>query len=470
MRADLRRVHAAPLPPPTDVRNLLEAPFRRPWLVVVPFVLVVAVAVAASFLVQAKYRSATLILIESETVPEAFVTRVATERRHRGDTLKQEILSRTRLERIIRELDPYPAETRRGTLSEVVERMRNAVTIGTRGDDAFTIEYVHNSPEKAMVVTNRLASLFIEEAAATRGAQVEGTSQFIQSQLEEARKELQLQEEAVRRYKQQHMGTLPEQLATNLAALNRIQLEQTSVGESLQAAQNRLSLLESQPRIVSDASPGPASDPETEIAGLRARLDALRGRYTDEHPEVAALLARIALLEKAPGRRGTTGAPGNAQAAQVRLEVESLRARRADLDRKAAEYQARVEQAPRGEQELAGLTRDFQRLNENYLALLSKKLDTQMAAKLEQRWMGDHFKVLDPASLPEAPFYPNRLLFLLGGVLAGLAAGVGLAVATEMVDRSVKTIAELEAVLPYPLLVSVPHIAVAGRAPSIRTS
>jgi capsular polysaccharide biosynthesis protein len=111
------------------------------------------------------------------------------------------------------------------------------------------------------------------------------------------------------------------------------------------------------------------------------------------------------------------------------------------------------------EQDIVTLTRDFNKLNENYLALLNKKLDAQLAAKLEQRWQGDRFRILDPANLPESPFFPNRLLFILFGMAAGLTVGVGLALVADFLDQSIRSVRELEELLPFPVVAVVPLIA-----------
>src|SRR5262249_38259373 len=154
--------------------------------------------------------------------------------------------------------------------------------------------------------------------------------------------------------------------------------------------------------------PTPTNDARAGLVQLKIQLASLRTRYTDEHPDVQALLGQIATLEKSLPANGSSNGEKDGQLEAVRAEGRTLRARREELDQKIASFQARVEQAPRTEQEMVTLTRDFQKLNENYLALLNKKLDTQLAAKLEQRWQGDRFRILDPANLPEAPFYPNR--------------------------------------------------------------
>jgi uncharacterized protein involved in exopolysaccharide biosynthesis len=139
-------------------------------------------------------------------------------------------------------------------------------------------------------------------------------------------------------------------------------------------------------------------------------------------------------------------------------EISALVAKRENLEQRIAEFQARVEQVPRTEQQLATLTRDYNKLHENYLALLNKKLEAQMAERLEKRWKGQNFRILDPADLPESPFSPNRPLLLTAGILLGLIAGLGASVGAELLDHSIKNVRELETVLPYPILATVPHI------------
>jgi uncharacterized protein involved in exopolysaccharide biosynthesis len=149
------------------------------------------------------------------------------------------------------------------------------------------------------------------------------------------------------------------------------------------------------------------------------------------------------------------------QIEQARGEIDTIVAKRGDLAERVAKFQARVEQAPRTEQELATLTRDHFRLRENYQELLKKKLDAQMTERLEERWKGERFRVLDPAFLPETPVFPKKSLFLLGGLLGGLLAGLGLCLILEFMDTSVKDEEGLAELLPLPVLACFPHVSAA---------
>jgi succinoglycan biosynthesis transport protein ExoP len=444
---------------------MTEAPLRHPWVVLVPLVLCLGTAVAASFLLAARYRSSTLILVAPERMASNLVPQMVTEKTTRRlQTLRQEVQSRTRLEVVARALDPY-GTLGKEPLIETIERMRDAITVNVKGNDAFSIEFEHRDPKMAMLVADRLTTLFLEEVAGARQQQVSAAYQFIEQELQDARAQLEQKETALRDYKEQHMGQLPEQVQANLATLQRLQLEQQTVADGLRKAQDAMMLLENSPTPAGGAPGTPAADPLVE---MRAALAQMRTRYTDEHPDVKSLEARIAALEAARAggaAAAEAGAPLDPVAAsfaarkrEARVEVESLRQRLADVDGRIAAFQARVEAAPRREQEILGLTRDYQKISENYTQLLTKKLDAEMAARLEQQERGQEFRVLDPAYLPEKPSFPNRGLFALGGALAGLLLGVGLAIVVDFLDPTFKDVDDLARVLPYPVLAVLPYV------------
>jgi hypothetical protein len=85
-------------------------------------------------------------------------------------------------------------------------------------------------------------------------------------------------------------------------------------------------------------------------------------------------------------------------------------------------------------------------------------MDAQMASKLEQRWRGEEFRILDPADLPAIPFFPNRPLFLVMGLCAGLALGFAAAFSADFVDHSIRTEKELSELLPFTVFATVPYI------------
>jgi len=444
-----------------QLRHFLHAPARRPLVVLLPWAGVLLLSVLAIFVLPKRYRSSALILVESERVPDSFVARVATEDTGRRiENIRPEILSRTRLERVVSETNPYPEL---GSLTRAVEALRAETSVNPSGTDGFTIEFVHRDPHKAQEVAERLATLFINESVRARGEQVEGAVDFLVAQVNEARQQLEAKDEALRRYKEARMGRLPEQLQTNLATLEMLQREMQAVEESLFLAREKQDALARAMGQPPAARSGEASPGSETLEELQQELQALRTRYTDQHPDVESLRARIRRLEarlsqQTPYDAAGTSAITREQLGRAGQEVETLGERRSELASRIQDIRARVEQTPRTEQELANLTRDYNKMSDNYTALLSKQLEAQMAGRLEKRWKGEGFRILDPANLPEKPDSPRRLRILLLGAMLGLLVGLGAAITAEALDRTVKDAEQLHSLLPYPILARIPHL------------
>jgi polysaccharide chain length determinant protein (PEP-CTERM system associated) len=481
--------------PTRDLAEYLEIPLRYPYHAVLPFLGVMLIVTALLAVLPKKYRSSTLIMVESERASAAMNTDRLYERL---GTIKQEIQSRTQLEKVINEMEPY---SRYGEfpMYRQVEAMRRATHIRVQGNDAFVIEYVHYDPEVARDVTNRLATLFIENTGKLREAAVQEARGFTQTSLEESKKMLQEAEQAVWKFKERYMGALPEQLDSNLAALTRLQMEKQTVEASIQSSEQRRDFLLS--TVANrDTTSSPGSADLKELQTLKENLEKLRLRYTDRHPDVIALRTRIEVLENevvevgrakrsraadvrasASSPEGDTAAPltgdgsviigeteldltdPNTYAIYANLqktdqELAALRRNRDELEKRIAEFQARVELTPRIEGQLYTLERDYNLRRENYDFMLRKNMEAELAERLEHHWQGDLFRVLDPAHVPERPVSPNVALFIMGGLFFGALSGLILAALADYMDHSVKNVRQLEGLMPFPVLATLPHI------------
>lgn len=432
----------------------LQAPLRYPWLVALPLVLSTAAGVAAAFLLPERFEASCLVLIKASRVPDKIIPDVSDEmnaRRHQ--TIRQEILSRTRLERVNAELHPYPALS---SLSAVVDAMEAATDVRFKGNDAFSISFTHRSPVLAMEVTNRIAAVFIEEFRRSRQTQYEGAAEFLDAELREARKALDAKEEALRVYKEQNLGRLPEQLDATLSTLQRLQLELQGLELSLQTAEERVERLNApagseRPAVATASGPSEREVLELELARLRLR-------YTDEHPDVQEVREKLRRLgEPTLSPSPERSAAGTPQLERAQAELLALLTRRQDLRQQIASLQGRVDLMPRTEQTLATLTRDFSQLKENYQTILRRKMDAQMAERLQQRWTED-FEILDRARLPERHAFPNRPLFVAAGVVMGLGLGLALALVAASLTPYVVGVGDLEAATPVPVLAVLPQV------------
>ena len=485
-----------------NINDYVEIILRRKLVILIPMLLGIVAGFAIAFIMPSYYRSTTLILIEGQQVPETYVQ--ATDRTplsHRLNTLSQQIMSRTRLEKIAMDFDLYNNGTeegisKRGTSlsfsEEVIKRLRRNISIevmeggsvrrsGQNSPDAFSISYIGREPRVTMEVTNRLASLFIEENLKAREQYVIGTTEFLDTELGKAKKELERQESSLRSFKERHMGSIPAQLDANLRTLDRLQLELQSVDASIKNAMDRRDLLEQQ---LSDSSYGTVEDgsaanntPQAELQRLRNELTYLLSIYKESYPDVVITKMRIkdleALLAEATGEPAVEGAEElgerdiaatnpalYADLMMARGNIVTLQKRMADTRMQIQVYEKRVEDTPANEQRLADIKRDYDISLDNYRSLLEKKLNARLAENLEKRQKGERFRVIDPANFPVAPYKPDKLKITLMGLLGGIGLGATLTYLFEFLNPAFRKAEDFNGILDPPILSTIPRFTV----------
>ena len=471
--------------------DLLQIVWQRRWWLLGPFALITAATVFTSYQLQDRYRSETLIVVVPQRVPEAYVRSTVTARfEDRLPSMSQQILSRTRVESIANDLGLY-AELRASLVMEdIVQRMRNDIEIEVGQGDAFRVSYEARDPTVSMRVTERLAALFIEENLRDRETLARDTRAFLESQLEDARQRVLQQEVRLEEYRLTYAGELPDQLGMNLQMIQNRQLQLQGLADRLNRDQDRRLILERgladlrAEAAVGVTSQTPGSDAEgfalpTAPAAiqLQAAMDELRNmelRLTPEHPDIVHMKRVVQDLEKTveAERAAATGderiiSPSElirrnrrraleAELESVDRQIAATSEQEQELQKVIATYQRRAEAAPRRESELVALTRDYDTLQSLYESLLTKREDSKIAENLEVRQIGQQFKVLDPASFPERPSWPNRSRINLIGALAGLVLGGGLVFLLEWRDATLKTAADVQLALGVPVLAMIP--------------
>jgi uncharacterized protein involved in exopolysaccharide biosynthesis len=222
-----------------------------------------------------------------------------------------------------------------------------------------------------------------------------------------------------------------------------------------------------------------SNNPETlqkQLADLQSQLVGLEARYTEDHPDVIKAKADIAGVKKKLAEVNNASTPVNDQPEkassseppeirQLRLQVHQygdlITAATRDQKRLQQEiqvYQGRVSLSPAIEEQYKQMARDYDNAQKNYQDLLGNKSKSDFALKMEQQQQGEQMRLLNPASLPETPTFPNRLMFAAGGLGAGLGLGLGIALWMEMRDKSIRTEADAEAAVDLPMLVAIPWV------------
>jgi len=492
---------------------------HRWWLVLGIALAVSAGTVVFSHFLPNVYTSETVILVDPQKVPDAYVKSTVTgDVRNRLSTLSQQILSATRLQRIIETLNLYPEDRKKLAREDVIAHMRADIAVQVVSDfgasqdfQAFRITYSGKDARLVAQVTNELASLFIEENLKAREQQATGTTEFLQNQLQESRKTLEEQEGKLKQYRMMHLGEMPEQQSADLSILGQLQSQLQLEGDALsRAEQSKLYLqsMMSQSAPVVDLDDGQPKGPKgeetkggepspqvrvnTQLRNDKARLATLLSHYTPDHPDVRKLKSQIAREEAAEaalvaaGLAQSVAAPSapapqapplaaptrtaappsvnhvnpviQAQLNTLEAEIAKHKEETQRLSKQVATYQGKLSAIPVREQELTLLLRDYDVSKNHYQQLLTQQLSAETATQLEIRQKGEKFEVLDPGQVAERPSHPNRTLINSAGAAAGLILGILCAVGTEVLGISITSPEDLSAAVGVPVLEVIPLI------------
>jgi polysaccharide chain length determinant protein (PEP-CTERM system associated) len=474
--------------------DILRLAWYHKWLIVAGVLIFASAAAVVARRMPNQYRSETLILVIPQRIPDSYVRSTVTMRiEERLRSLSQEIFSRTRLETVITEFDLYPELRAARPMETVVEHMRTKIQVDTVRDDAFKITYIAGAPRTAMIVTDRLASMFIDENTKDRSVGAENINQFLESQLDDSRQQLIAHEKKLEEFRRRYAGELPSQLQSNLQVIQGMQTQIQSVAESINKDRDRRLVLEKS--IADSLSTDPADALPIDLLGgsratgtapraidqleqARNELREMELRLRPEHPDVGAKKRLIAELERkaqqeqdaAPAGGGQTARPMSAgqlareaRSRQFQAEIEKLDRQIASkegevarLRQSVSDYQRRVEAVPGHESELTDLMRDYDTLRNTYTSLLAKKEESKISANLERQQVSEQFKILDPARLPQKPFSPDRIKITLAGAGFGLMLGIVLGAFLEYRDTSLRSEDEILRTLVLPVLAAIP--------------
>ncbi len=434
-------------------------------------------------------------MVIPQRIPDTYVKPTVTGSvEDRLPTINDQILSRSRLERIINDFDLYKEQRATGLMEDVVQKMRTDIDVKLVGKESFRVSYISWDPATAQRVTERLAGLYIEENLRDRENVTEDTNRFLESQLQDAKRRLLEHEQKLEEYRRRYAGQLPSQLPGNLQAIQNAQMQMQSLSESVNRARERRLLVERQladaqvstapspqpPTTTSPGEPATQASAAEQLETAEARLEALKLRYKPDHPDVRALervISQLRVRVAEDAKRSPAGVPDKQLTPSEGAKQKRIRDLQAELDvidhqitagvdeqtrlkGTIADYQSKVDVVPTRESELVELTRDYSTLQEAYSSLLQKQEDSKLAANLERRQIGEHFKILDAASLPEKPYnQKQKLLGLVAGPAGGLILGLLLVGFVEYRDSTFKTDADVVAVLSLPVLAQVPLMA-----------
>jgi succinoglycan biosynthesis transport protein ExoP len=475
----------APAFHPLDYLSVLR---RRVWWLIAPIVIAVVVAAALYMNLPRQYKSTVTFGVSLPTVTGQLLSdaqRVTPEERTRS--INQLLLSPAVLERIVREekMDQHTPVTAavQGLGSRIKVRIPPPdPNLPPGAVEQFYMDYGDLTPQRTQRIANRLADVFVEESSHQRTVRAEDTAAFIEQQVMASHQRLDQLEGRLRSAKEVYMGALPEQTQSNVSMVTGLQQQLETTVNALRGEQDRLSVIDRQLDAMKTGAatdvavggvPGATvSAPAARVIALENELAAARGVYTEKHPEIVRLRDELAAARKDAAADANKPAEDRlvalrmdpsyrsllADREQARLRINELQRQQTAIQQQIGMYRARVESAPRVEQQVATLQRDFDLEKQQYATLINKLRDAELTQGVEKNRGGERFTVQARAALPKAPSSPNMPRLLIITLLAGLCLGGALGLGLEYLDRAIYDARALRD-LDLPVLAEIPRIA-----------
>jgi polysaccharide chain length determinant protein (PEP-CTERM system associated) len=464
---------------------------RRFWLILALAVALLGVGLGVSYVIPPQYLSQTLVLIEQQKVPTDYVTPVVTEDLGgRLASIREQILSRSRIQPIIERFNLFAGG--QNTMDDRVEMTQKAIGVkpipagqASRGMPGFYITFKAQDAHTAQQVCGEITSLFVSANLSAREQSAEGTTEFLKQQLADAKRNLDDQDAKFAAFQEKYFGKLPEQEPSNANTLQALTSQLDASTQALNRMQQEEALIETmisqQTHDLQSTEPAAVAaedERRKELKTLKDQRQAMESFYTPDHPDMVAINRRIADLEAQIAHDSAKPATAPAGAAtevnradppelqRLKLQLRAVQQSIADakqeqarLGQKIRDYESRIESTPKVEEEYKEITRDHETALAFYNSLLRKMNESSMATALEQRQQGEQFTVIDPPNLPDAPTFPNRLIFAGGGFAGGLFLGLLIAGLLEYRDTSVRNERDIWAFTKMPTLAIISHVA-----------
>lgn len=457
------------------LRDYWQIFMRRKWLIILPVITIVSIAVPGSFLLQPVYQASTT-LISQEVARGSILQGVANIPVPRGEemnTVRYKIESRSYMKEVADKVgvaDYLKSIGGEPNIDDVVRYLRKITTLRARSSKIVEISVMHPRPDMTKNIADTIANTYVNNTLKWRQDATVASTSFIRQELEVYRQRLREAEEALLAAREKGVfdslrgedNSLVSELAKLRTDLVEVELDLQEANGELQNAR-QLSV----GGFAEDYSSAFYTNPEitrldAKLAGLQAQYVQLSMKYTEDYPEVRALKEEIIQtqeeLDQAKAKFSTRQKDVAARVQYWEDKVRMLQVKRTALTDKIREYDRKLQQLPQRQLELARLQREQAAAESTYSMLLARLNEAELLRSSELQRMGRVAEILDPAILPDKPVKPNKMKIAVLAIAMGMMIGGGSAFLLEYFDRSFRSVDEVTDYLGIPVLAAIPKL------------
>ena len=463
-----------------QLTSTLRGIWLRRWQALVVAWLIAVVGWAVVYTIPKRYEASARVYIDTQSILKPLMSGLAvnTSIEQQVQVMTRTLLSRPNMEKVARMSDLNIQAKSAKDLEKLVTSLMASVQLeaANRGqENLYRITYQNSDPGAAKSVVQSLLTILVEGSLGNKRKDTDSAKRFIDDQIKQYEQKLTASENALKDFKQKHLGSMPGQggdYFTKLGEAQKLVNESTLALREAETRRDQLKrqLADEEPQLADSAAAGAGANPELDerIQGLKKNLDQLRLGYTEQHPDIVNTKRVIAQLEEQKRQEAKLKKPKSAVATQnpyyqqLSLSLAEAEAQAASLHARVNEYTSRynalrlqAKMVPQVETDLVQLTRDYDVNKASYDQLLSRRGSAQMSEDMESKTDVIDFKVIDPPYVPPNPAFPNRPLLLSAVLLLALAGGAGIAFILSQIRPVVVDRTGIADITEYPVLGSV---------------
>lgn len=432
------------------------------------------------------YESNSQVFVDTRSAIQPLIQGLAiqTDPKSEIQIMARTLLSRSNVEKIARESDLDITVSTDAQFDSLVTGLQKQIRLRSTGKyNQYTISYRNKNPLVAQNVVQETLDLFVEGALGNNRRDNDTAGRFLNDEIAEYESRLAEAEQRVADFKRQYKDILPAKgsFYSNLSGLNRsleeVQLQIRQTEQQIESIKDQVSNRGSNQTdsfgVTNNDEPTLRTRYDDRIVAAEERIDALKLRFTDLHPDVIEANNLLESLEQARAKeiQAFLAAPDDGTSPfseldrQLRIEVgllegevASLQVKEFSIQSKIDDLESKIDLVPQIEAEAASLNRDYGITQNKYEQLLSRRESADISRRADESAEDLQFRIIEPPLLPKLPSGPKRLLSYTAVLIIGFGAGIALAFLFSQLKPVLIRDSQLVSMTNYPVWGLVTHL------------
>jgi len=469
---------------PLRIIQLLNAAWRQRYIIVIPTLIFPFVGLLVAKVAPTVYVSHTSMLVQETAKMNPFLEDIAvsTMLKERLTDLSTLLKSRHILHSVAKEqgliTDNMPAKQR----EYLIHQLSSNLSVTQQGKDFLIIELKAAKAAGLEPLLNSISEHFIELLLAPERSSIRDSSEFLTIHIEKRREELEQAENALAEFRNQHLAVTPEMQQQSLTQLAMLKQTLAEKDAELAGVSKSLGSLDQQ---LSKTNPV-IGKIEDQIIEIRSHLTLLQAKYKDSHSSVQAKKRELTRLENERNQLLAVEKPNissdqlwdiassstysklNDVQPLLVTQLHSLqlvRGRYESLTEETKSLRSMIRDITQQAQSFGNTAKTMRRLERE--ATLKRQLYDELLQRFEMAQLtgslgifeqNKRVKIID---LPYTPSTPSNLptyLYIIAGLIGGIALGSGLAIIFELCNSSIRSPAQITAITHQYVITTIPNV------------